>query len=489
MRVLTCGAFLLTLAACSSGGGSGTPRGSGFSGSPVVSGTIYGIQNNVINLNGGPNCGYVNVSYGNGTTIVTNGFALSAGSFAVVYGTGSCGTSLVANAITLPAGASQAGPSGSSASNAAAHVLTGDYLGGYAGSRTVTASQAAPLLSWAEVSPYDANNISAAGIKTLEYIDPFRQAATDPLYSSDESTFAHDCGGNRIPIYYQSVVQYLMNPNSTDLASVMNSWQVSQVAIGHIDAFFYDDIDTLYGVSSPPCDPPFASWDAANALFLGASQHSIVFNGYGMNGDSAALIGAPGVLGGMMEGCYADDGSATPPYVSGSSWIRNENLQIAAAASQKLMFCYNTPTSDAAASAPVRQYVYASFLLTYAPQSSVLWEYFSTPSGLHVFPETQVVPTSQLVSSPASIADLESPSGIYVREYASCSVAGKSVGACAAIVNPDATSSHAMPPLKQTYGHTMVLAGEGILDGGIVSVLGPAPPAVIPPETGFLLFP
>lgn len=491
-RPVACGSLLLSflLSACSGGGGSSVPQGSRAStpGSqtPLASGTIQTVSANAINMYGGVNCGYVNVTYTISTTIVANGYSLSPGVYANVYGNGSCATSIAASSISLAGNAVQ--NSGGSSASSQTHVMTGDYLGGYAGTRTVTAGQAAPVLTWAEVSIQDASNISAAGIKTLDYIDPFRQASTDPLYTSDETTFAHDCSSNRIPISIGSTSQYLMSPGSGDLENLINNWQAGELRTGHIDAFFYDDIDTLYGVSPLPCDPPASSWDSLISSFIQASAHPVVFNGYAMNSDSAALITLSTVLGGMVEGCYADAWSGTAPYTTGSDWIRNENLQLAAAAAQKLFFCYNTPISDGSSSLALRQFVYSSFLLTYSPASSVLWEYFSTASGLHVFPETEVVPNSPLVGA-SSVSGLQSAGGAYVREYGACSINGQNAGPCAAVVNPSAASSVPFPTLSRSYGHTMAIAGYGVLDGGTVSASGPAPPSTMAPESGFVVFP
>ncbi|HTX02800.1 MAG TPA: hypothetical protein VMD07_03900 [Candidatus Acidoferrales bacterium] len=71
------------------------------SSSPIIGGTIYGVGTNLINIQGGPGCGYVNVNYTSSTQITTNGLTLAAGVYASVYGTGSCGTSFSATAITL----------------------------------------------------------------------------------------------------------------------------------------------------------------------------------------------------------------------------------------------------------------------------------------------------------------------------------------------------------------------------------------------------
>jgi hypothetical protein len=356
------------------------------------------------------------------------------------------------------------------------HVLTSDYLGGYAGTSSISWSSAAPYLSWAEVNIYDANNISATGIKTLDYVDPFEQAPTDPLYTSDSSTFAYDCSGNRIPVPYVSG-QWLMSPGSSDLESILNNWQNGQEAIGHIDAFFYDNIDDLYGLTTLPCGATQSSWDSQNWNFIASSAHPVVFNGYGMNSDAENLITNSAVTGAMVEDCYGQrsDGP-TVPYQSGSAWVGNENLQLNAINNGKLFFCYNTPITDASQSIQVRQYIYASFLLSYGASSSVLWEYFATPSGFHVFPESGLVPTGPLAGTASNVSSY-ARGGVYVREYSACYLRGSSIGRCAAVVNPSG-SSYGMPSMSQSYSHAMNISGYGVLDGGSVSVTGSAPSSI-----------
>ncbi|MGH7683200.1 MAG: hypothetical protein ACREMT_02545, partial [Vulcanimicrobiaceae bacterium] len=78
----------------SSGGSTG-------SGSPNLTGTIYGVSGNTLNVNGGGGCGYVNVTYSSSTPITTNGHSLSAGTPISVWGSGSCASSFTASSITL----------------------------------------------------------------------------------------------------------------------------------------------------------------------------------------------------------------------------------------------------------------------------------------------------------------------------------------------------------------------------------------------------
>src|SRR5450755_2207334 len=64
----------------------------------------------------------------------------------------------------------------------------------------ISPTQVAPFLDWAEVQGANANDFSQAGMKTVLYTDPNRVTPSDPMYSDDESTFAHDCSGNRITV-------------------------------------------------------------------------------------------------------------------------------------------------------------------------------------------------------------------------------------------------------------------------------------------------
>jgi hypothetical protein len=55
-------------------------------------------------------------------------------------------------------------------------------------------------------------------------------------------------------------------------------------------------------------------------------------------------------------------------------------------------------------------------------------------------------------------------------------------------VNADLHNAHPYP-YGTKYGHTLVLSGGGILDGGTVSTQGPAPPSMMQPLSGVIAFP
>jgi hypothetical protein len=142
--------------------------------------------------------------------------------------------------------------------------------------------------------------------------------------------------------------------------------------------------------------------------------------------------------------------------------------------------------NSASGQTDARLYALASFLLTYDPSTSVLWEQFATPSGFHVEPESQLVVLDPLTATPSSVGSLQQAGGAYGRQYGQCYLAGNFVGPCAVVVNP--TSSTLAFPFPQ-YAHTLVLSGGGILDGGTVAANGPAPPQSLAPEEAAIVFP
>jgi len=280
----------------------------------------------------------------------------------------------------------------------------------------------------------------------------------------------------------------LMNPLSVTLRGMWNSFVNTAMSHGHFDAVFSDDADDVYGITSMPCGYTPAFWLAAtNAeqLFLGRpviyNGLSILSAGYGVSDAIGLNISA---IGGMMEGCYSQPGSSPKPH--DAVWRTIENTELIMAQQNKLFFCYANNVSPAASSVDARIYTYASYLLTYNVGTSVLWEYFGTPSGFHVQPEAALVATAPVIPSPRDISGLQRSSGVYAREYGACYVYGVAVGPCASVVNSDSQNARSFPFTK--YHHTLYLGGGGALDGGTLSVRGYAPPASLQPLGSVIAF-
>ena len=430
----------------------------------------------------------------NASTVV-GGASLVTGSVVKVTGVGSRSEALLAQSIVVSR-STAVNPTPTPGPISQKHLLTADYLGTPYGTTSIAWSQAAPYLTWAQTEWQNANAISATGIKTQLYGDPNRTQAGsgDPLYTSDETTFAHDCSGNRVTdVLNPTVTQYVMAIGGSSMQTLFANYAAQQLGHGHYDALYEDDAgplsDFIYTpFSAMPCNYSDSQWLAYSQELNHVSTVPIIFNGLELfNGTSLSgsigLLQSSNTIGGNFEHCYSDGSQAE---ITGSSWEVAENTELAITAQQKLFECQLRNLNAASASIPARIYALASFLLTYNPSTSILWEEFATNSGLHVEPEEQLVALDPLAASPATVSGLVQTGGAYGRQYAQCYLAGKFVGACAVVVNP--TSSPLTFPFPQ-YTHTLTLSGGGVLDGGTVATNGPAPGSTVGATTGVIAFP
>ena len=377
------------------------------------------------------------------------------------------------------------------------HVLTWDYLGGYAGTHRITWQQAAPWLSYAVTDAPDASAIRAAGIKTVFYTDPNRQAPSDPEYSSDETTFAHDCSGNRI---YSTLhpTMALMDPASNHLWSLWSDQVTAALArsSGNFDAIFDDEADEVLQTTALPCAFDQTEWTSASNAMITSLTYPVVYNGlwaFKRKGTSWGISDVIGLnktsIGGDLEGCYSE---APPPADGerphGGKWVATEDTEITMARHDRLFLCKGSNPTGAGESLAERMYMVASFLLTYDPRTSILSERFQTPTQFHVDPEAAVVPTQPLVAEPLTIAALRTPYGLYEREYGACYVFGVNAGPCIVVVNSDDTTVLERFDKVAQYTRTLEISGSGILDGGSLATSGPAPREYLGGERGFIAF-
>ncbi|HTU68944.1 MAG TPA: hypothetical protein VMF11_01370 [Candidatus Baltobacteraceae bacterium] len=402
-----------------------------------------------------------------------------------------------------PTGAATATPApstgGTASSTAQAHVITADYLGTPWGSTTVTPAQAAPYLNWAETGLANTNATAAAGIKTMVYMDVNRVQSNDPLYSQlSGSEYEQTCSGAPVTDFFDGVTQYVTNPTSSALRAAYKSYVASVTAGYSVDAIFEDDADPLsqdpssgYFSSGPPCNYSDTDWIAGEIAMLAGLNVPQIVNGFSRMtsaepiSSTTRLLTNSSTIGGNMESCYVENSS---PAEEGSwVWTGTEDTSLLVTNESKYFECWAMDYSSAGSAIPSRLYTLASFLMTYNPTYSILREMYATPSGLHVMPESQLVPTQPVVPQPGAVASLES-GDVYVREYRACYYAGALIGQCAMVVNDD-TSAHATPALTLSYSHTLVLNGAGILDGGTAAFNGAAPPSTLAGRSAFVALP
>ncbi len=156
------------------------------------------------------------------------------------------------------------------------------------------------------------------------------------------------------------------------------------------------------------------------------------------------------------------------------------------AQAQKYFFCYGNDRTSADQAIDQRLYTYASFLLTYDPNTSVLWEYYRTPSGGHVMPESRLVPMDPDVGNLTSADELRTVGGAYMRAYRQCYIAGAPAGPCIVAVNPDADAPHSVN--FHGFQRTLSMQGSGVFDGGTIRIDSVAPPAELAPLQAVIAF-
>lgn len=411
-----------------------------------------------------------------------------------VEGTGNSSHDAILAASVASAGTAASSP----ATISQLHVPTADYLGSPWGSTTVTASQAAPHLNWAETGLANTASMAAAGVKTMVYFDADRVQSSDPLYSIlSGSEYEETCSGVRVTDVWDGETQNVVNPASSAARAAIDAY-VTAAMTGHtVDAIFEDDADPLgefatsYFSPGPPCDYSDSAWIAGEEEMLAGYGHDVIVNGFS-NMTSATpitsttqLLSAASTIGGNMESCYVK--ASAPIEEDEWVWADTENTSLLVTGEDKYFECWAMDYGAASSEIASRVYTLASFLMTYNPTYSIFREGYATPSGLHVMPESQLVPTLPVVAQPSNVSTLEE-SYVYVREYHACYYAGKLIGQCAMVVNND-TASHPVPALALTYTHTLTLSGNGILDGGSVGFDGAAPPASVPPLSAFIALP
>ena len=414
-----------------------------------------------------------------------NGLTPKIGEYA--YATGS-GNPMNATSVTLSTTAftcSSSTTTTTATSGVPAHLMTADYFMGQYGTRSVSPSRAAPYLNYAQTSIADSATIRAAGIKTQFYVDAGKLATTNPLTSGlPSSAFAHTCTGHLVYETENGKSFPLADPRSSAFQLHMGAYISSVLTRAKFDMIFQDNSGALspYG-SYPygkPCNYSDSAWVNGYIAADNTSPIGVMPNGLNtfpsslstMYSPTMGLLSSTKVIAGNMEMCYSMNAA---PEETGSSWIHIENSELNVIRQHKLFQCMARNTNSASSNIAARKFVLASFLLTYDPKYAILAEEFATASGLHVFPESKLVPMSPVIAAPSSVTSLKTASGTYARQYNACYLGGRLVGACAVVVDKDGT--YRFP--YSGYTHTLSISGAGVLDGGTVSTSGPAPPSTM----------
>jgi len=397
------------------------------------------------------------------------------------------------------------------AGNAPDHVKTFAYYGLNNADNDIPASYMAAHVDMVDDDGFTAQHADAfkraGGKLAIAYTDPSYVPHCPPpftppaghcdgpignLVANDESAFVHDASGARINRYNDPYFQYQEMLN-LGAASAQNAYK--QTAAGVVsqspllDGFEADDSGSplssmFYGFSAPGVEfAGDAQYIASETAMLAAAGKPVLING----GDpsslgpayNGAIIDLPGVMGAMFEGCFNNESGL---YTDRSDLFRREaDGYLATLPHHKIALC--SPTGDT--SPAHRLYAYAAFMLVYDPTYSYYGMVIAQSDGESLYPETALVPQQPLQTA-SQIAQLKSGS-VYVREFASCSIAGSAIGPCAAVVNPSSSSSGTIPALSAAYGKSIALDAQSMYHGGKANVVAGAPASLAPGSAAILV--
>jgi hypothetical protein len=209
-----------------------------------------------------------------------------------------------------------------------------------------------------------------------------------------------------------------------------------------------------------------AAWIAAETAMLAKAGRPVILNGSSVNQGPAyngAFLDQSNVIGQMFEG-YINNVAGY--LYAGGQYATEQNGVLAVQAHRK--WAIIMPTGDT--SPANRLYAYASFMLVYDPQYSVYAQVVQQSDGYALYPEVQLVPAQPRATATSDVATL-SQGGVYVREFASCTIAGVSIGACAAAVNASSSATAALPASLGTYARHITLDAASIYTGGKANVV------------------
>jgi hypothetical protein len=435
------------------------------------------------------------------------------------------------------------------------HVLTMDYGDGYVPVQGTYPISAYPWLSLVQIQDVEsAKAFRANGVKTVYYTfatqvvggSGFWSKLGGETWSAGASptvdTFLHDCAGHALAGPTEGHYSwYFIDWSQSATVEAYEAYYVDN-NINNFDYWFIDGEETTGGMADvvtkkaePPCQSGTALSDTSylSQLATGLDKLGVpvLVNGlsdtlYETGEPCSCLSVAEAVKGARMEATYIcpgnGEGGCANQAPSGAGfevshdhplWQSKETTEMDMAKEHKVLMIQGydnnvDPATDTGRTH--RLFYWASFFLTYDLGSTVAWygaygfgkdTLATNPSGVRVYPESQVVMLNPTNPEPGTIGALES-SGSYGREYRDCFIAGKRIGSCVSAVNPDETSPHPFPLAgygsSNPHAHVLVLHngsgttpgtnGAETINGGFVTADGGPAPADLLSDTGVIVF-
>lgn len=397
----------------------------------------------------------------------------------------------------------------------------------------------APYLDIVVTGPGSLNTqVRAAGLKTVLYLDPNlcsarRGPGANPYAGPDCSDWAANAFYTEdgyperalTASYNGSILQRVGDPSSSEWqtrlgaafreATAHDRFELIEIDDATAPDEFYGDLcwgaakvgEGRYDCANAPggeARAPYnarysrAAWQAGEAALARFAPNPVIYNGlqgYDKHESLPAIVpvvlAAPNAWGAMCDGCFYGVGAHPNPYVFTHPIldVRLNGIMRLIGAGKNVVVVNGSQRDPGS-----RARALAEIMLAYDPDR--LWQWGSvcgTVSMIHVCPESALTFYAPYGPYPTSTAAVADPGGNYVREFGACYDAGRPVGPCATVVNPDLVVPHGRPALRHTYRHTLVIAGTSLCncygDSGSLSENGPALPPIVLPASGYVLFP
>ncbi len=327
---------------------------------------------------------------------------------------------------------------------------------------------------------------AAGGRYALSYADPTFIPYCEPPFAPPagrcagpigndpalaESAWLHTADGVRLhrADAYTGEYQEILDPLAPEVARAVRRYTQTLSGAG-VNAAFFDETGSELDGDFPSFGGQAAEIPTRNAWFLGeraivaASSLPVILNGSGPDWGPAyggAILKLPNVLGVNFEGCFSNRAIGLMN-VRHDYWGRMERALLADQRLRKYVVCMMSGPFDPAQ----RVYALASWWLTYDPRWSVAAPVTRAADGYAIYPEYDIVPTEPDRSARSTVARFET-GGVYVRMFARCYDRGISIGACAAVVNPDLVT-HAIPRALRGFTRALALDNRSVYTGGSV---------------------
>lgn len=368
------------------------------------------------------------------------------------------------------------------------------------------ASTIAPWVSYDyPVSDAEAQAELALGIHTVLYVNPLMPLGPGGsdygygyLHGAYADVIGKDCSGNVIPFpsdgyvgviadyraprafdYLQTLVSYVAGAHPHDDTVFFDNFAVDQVKTKLCGFVSYASDGAAIGRLASSLVMPFAQ-----SFINSAWPASYEVTPAGLtNATQLAAVGS--LTGTTFEGCLAGNPVQTKVDALGP-WQSDENSLIAALAAGKMSQCMmNQKWSDqwAANAIAGREFLYASWLLTYDAWDSILDEVYYTTSKMNVYPEMGFVALGP-TSTASTVTGYVDASGVYARSFAACYYRGAPLGPCIVAVNP--TTSTLPFAYAAQYPNAWALSGSDVFDADAWICFCSTTPSSIAPSTGIV---